>query len=259
MTPLTIENKAEFHHLEAKALLEFLKAVGAKPAIIFMDPPFNIGVDYDRANDDLDLDSYHEWFAGVLEAAFNCLADNGSLWLNLPDQLVARIADRCEVIGFHMENWCIWHYRFGVCQPKRFIHSHTHALWFSKTSSVIVNPETAQVPSDRAAYYDDARTRLEGGSRMDLDVWGFDKYWGRVQGNNRERRNLHPNQLPEKYLERVIRLCSNAGHIVCDPFCGSGTTATVAAALGRYAITGDVSETYLRSAHQRCFEGMVAR
>jgi adenine-specific DNA-methyltransferase len=60
--------------------------------------------------------------------------------------------------------------------------------------------------------------------------------WGRIQGNNKERRKDHPNQVPEVYLERVIRACSNESDLVLDPFLGSGTTCTVARALRRRSI-----------------------
>ena len=93
--------------------------------------------------------------------------------------------------------------------------------------------------------------------RMDLDVWGFDRYWGRITGNNKERRALHPNQLPEAYLRRVISLCTEPGDLVVDPFCGSGTTATVALSLGRNVITGDVCEQYLNSAAERITKGVA--
>src|SRR5690606_22889011 len=138
------------------------------------------------------------------------------------------------------------HYRFGVHQPSRFIRSKSHALWFSK-GDPYVNEEAALVQSDRAAIYNDNRIyeSSRGGMRMDLDVWGFDRFWGRVQGNNKERRPLHDNQLPEVYLKRVIGVCSKPGDLVIDPFCGSGTTATVARAMGRNCITGDISAAYI--------------
>ena len=90
-------------------------------------------------------------------------------------------------------------------------------------------------PSDRATIYGDPRTMAKEsnkGMRVPMDVW-YGKYWGRIQGNNKERRGKHDNQLPEVYLERVIRACSNEKDLVLDPFLGSGTTGLIAHALGR--------------------------
>src|SRR5262249_15445182 len=114
------------------------------------------------------------------------------------------------------------------------------------------NPSAVLEPSDRAAIYDDPRTRAtrQPGLRVPLDVW-YGPHWGRIQGNNRERRSHHQNQIPEVYLERVIRACSNEGDLVLDPFLGSGTTCTVARALGRRSIGIEYSPRNAESAFER--------
>ena len=86
--------------------------------------------------------------------------------------------------------------------------------------------------------------------RVPMDVW-YGPYWGRVQGNNKERRRRHHNQIPEVYLERVVLACSNEGDLVLDPFCGSGTTSTVARAWGRRSITTEYGEGNAESAWER--------
>ena len=67
-------------------------------------------------------------------------------------------------------------------------------------------------------------------------------------------------QIPEVYLERVIKACSNEGGLVLDPFAGSGTTSTVARALRRRSITIEHSEVNAQSAWDRIVNvGMVPR
>jgi site-specific DNA-methyltransferase (adenine-specific) len=246
----------EFILASAQQLMQDLLVQCRYPALIFADPPFNMGVSYTNSDDTKTEQQYLEFTELWMTSAANLLPGSGSLWVNVPDCWAAHVVLLAKQLGLKLENWCIWHYRFGVWQPNRFIHSKTHALWFSK-GNPIVNVETAMVPSDRAIIYDDARCIGNAGTRMDLDVWGFDQFSGRVQGNNKERRPLHPNQLPEWYLNRVISLCSDAGHIVVDPFCGSGTTACVAQHLGRHCVTGDISKIYLQSAYERCLAGVA--
>ena len=53
----------------------------------------------------------------------------------------------------------------------------------------------------------------------------------------------YPTQKPEALLERIIQASSNEGDIVLDPFCGCGTTVTVAEHLKRRWIGIDI--TYL--------------
>ena len=109
--------------------------------------------------------------------------------------------------------------------------------------------------SDRASTYGDKRTLnkkdgMPAGMRVPMDVW-YGPNWGRIQGNNKERRPRHHNQLPEVYLERVIEACSNPGDLVMDPFLGSGTTGVVAHALKRRFIGCEFSPDNARSAFER--------
>jgi DNA modification methylase len=96
------------------------------------------------------------------------------------------------------------------------------------------------------------------GMRVPMDVW-YGKYWGRVQGNNKERRSGHQNQIPEAYLERVILACSNKGDLVLDPFAGSGTTGTVARAYDRRSSGIEQSVQTATSAWQRMTEAGMCR
>jgi DNA modification methylase len=92
-----------------------------------------------------------------------------------------------------------------------------------------------------------------------MDVW-YGKYWGRIQGNNKERRHSHHNQIPEVYLERVILACSNKNDLLLDPFAGSGTTSTVAKAHCRRSICIEHSESNAQSAWDRITNvGMIRK
>src|SRR5258706_4730775 len=89
----------------------------------------------------------------------------GSLWVNIPDDSAAEIVVHLKQRGLEMENWCIWHYRFGQNTKARFINSKVHALWFIKpgvprppasgpcetpTTPHTWNPQAVLEPSDRA-------------------------------------------------------------------------------------------------------------
>jgi site-specific DNA-methyltransferase (adenine-specific) len=187
------------------------------------------------------------------------LNDHGSFWINIPDDTAAEIVVHLKKRGLVMINWCIWHFRFGQHRVGNFIVSKVHALYFARDrENRVWNPDSVLEPSDRAAVYDDPRTRgtRQPGLRVPLDVW-YGPNWGRIQGNNRERRRNHQNQIPEVYLERVIRACSNEGQLVVDPFLGSGTTCTVARALGRRSIGIEYDSRNAASAFDRIKAGPV--
>lgn len=227
--------------------------------LIFADPPFNIGVDYGRSKDRRSKQDYLAFTRSWLRACIRLLSPHGSLWVNIPDEWAAEVAVFLKSQGLHLVNWCVWHYRFGQCQRSKFTASKVHALYFARDRKRrIWNPASILVDSDRATRYGDKRTLLSKtpNKRVPLDVW-YGKNWGRIQGNNRERRHGHPNQLPELYLERVIRACSNPGDLVLDPFLGSGTTLTVARALGRQSIGIELNPEFAASAFERIIDGPV--
>lgn len=236
--------------------------------LIFADPPFNWKRDYDRwgaGNAWDDARPEHEYLAFTyrwLDLCVARLAAHGALWVNIPDTWAAEIVVHLKAAGLQMVNWCVWHYRFGQNTKTRFINSKVHVLYFMKDPSHPErrwNIDEVLEVSDRRAIYGDRRTEekrdgVEAGHRVPMDVW-YGPLWGRVQGNNKERRHNHDNQLPEVYLGRVIAACSNAGDSVLDPFVGSGTTGVVARALGRRFVGIDYAKENARHAAERIEAG----
>jgi site-specific DNA-methyltransferase (adenine-specific) len=233
---------------------------GACVDLIFADPPFNWDVPYDEWRDGMPRAEYERFTYDWLDACIGILAPHGSLWVNIPDDTAAEIVLHLKRRGLTMMSWCIWHFRFGQHRDSTFIMSKVHALYFVKDPLTRTwNPDTILEQSDRAAIYNDPRTQAKdrnAGKRVPLDVW-YGKNWGRIQGNNLERRKQHHNQIPEVYLERVIRSCSNEGDLVLDPFLGSGTTGTVARALKRRSIGIEYGKKNAESAVERIKSGPV--
>src|SRR5262249_40748379 len=81
----------------------------------------------------------------------------------------------------------------------------------------------------------------------DEDTWSFPG----VAGTFKERAGFHGCQMPEQLLGRIIRVSSNPGEIVLDPFAGSGTTLVVAKKLGRRWLGFEMSERYAKQASKR--------
>lgn len=239
--------------------------------LIMADPPFNQGEAYSVWKDTLPGREFRKFTNEWLDLTVPRLSARGNLWVNVPNEMAARIVVHLEdTHGLMLADWCIWHYRFGQWKDSGFIKSKSHALHFVRSKDFIWNPSAVLVASDRASKYNDSRTQDTDnpGKRVPLDVWGvtdaFDPdypgdgpYFGRVQGNNAERNGNHPNQLPEKYIERVVRSCSNPDSLVLTPFAGSGTELVVARALGRVSVGIEIGEAEAESAFARIKRGAV--
>lgn len=242
--------------------------------LVFADPPFNWNRDYNKHEtpntksnkvwDDsaMSADEYKSFTYDWLDLCIGALKPTGAIWVNIPDDWAAEIVVHLKTRQLSMINWCIWHYRFGQNTKSRFINSKVHALYFAKDPNKRTwNPDPILEMSDRRAVYADARTEskrdgMPAGLRLPMDVW-YGQHLGRIQGNNKERRPQHDNQLPETYLHRVIASTSNPGDTVLDPFLGSGTTAVVATALGRNFVGTEYSKDNARAAIERIKLGPV--
>ena len=223
--------------------------------LIFADPPFNIGYKYDVYEDRKKYDEYYEWTRRWMEAcATKALKPNGSMWVAIGDEYAAEVKIIGERLGLHLRNWVIWHYTFGQQTKRKFARSHAHLFYFVKhPKEFTFNDMAVRVPSARQTTYADKRANPAG--KMPDDVWRF----SRLCGTFVERVEWHPCQMPEIVLERIVKACSNEGDLVLDPFNGSGTTAAVAARLGRRYLATDISPEYVTNTRQRIADTLAGK
>lgn len=243
---------------------------GYQADLVFGDPPFNIGrVGYDpKVHDRKDVAVYAKFTSQWITAAARLLTATGSLVVNCFDNFAADVVNvAIRESGLHLARWIIWHYRFGQNQPDNFIQSKQHVLYFTKSSTKFTrNMREILEPSDRASKYGDRRTldKKEGvaGMRCPFDVWHGEGF-SRVQGNNSERwkskwfEKGHDNQLPERYIRRLILALTNRGDMIFDAFVGSGGFPTVASSLNRRCWGVDLSKRCVLSAYRRVQQGPV--
>lgn len=215
--------------------------------LIFADPPFNIGYQYDKYKDKLKKDKYISWTKEWMKVCVNVLDETGSFYIAIGDDFAAHVRIIGDELGLTLRNWIIWHYTFGQQTKLKFARSHTHIFYFVKDAKEFTfNDEIVRVHSDRQLVYKDKRANRAG--KMPDDVW---THFPRVCGTFKEREGWHPCQMPESLLAKIVRLSSNAGDWVLDPFSGSGTTAVVAAKLKRIYTGIELSDSYAKETRKR--------
>ena len=218
--------------------------------LVFADPPFNIGYQYDQYHDKLKKDKYLHWTRDWMAACVNVLKPTGSFYIAIGDEYAAHIRLIGEELGLHLRNWIIWHYTFGQQTKNKFARSHAHIFYFVKNEKeFIFNEHSVRLPSDRQLIYNDKRANTAG--KMPDDVWNT---YARVCGTFKERQGWHPCQMPELLLARIVAASSHPGDLVLDPFNGSGTTAAAAMQLGRDYCGFDISEDYVKNTQKRLKE-----
>lgn len=232
--------------------------------LVFADPPFNIGYKYDSYHDRHEAEDYLAWCAKWGAEIHRVLKPNGTFWLAIGDDFAAELKIAFQNLGFKCRSWVIWYYTFGVRCTKKFSRSHTHLFHFVKDpQDFCFNGDAVRVPSARQLVYADARAVPTG--KMPDDTWilrpqdvpdSFEPeedtwYYPRVCGTFKERAGWHGCQMPEQVLGRIIKVSSNPGELVLDPFSGSGTTLAVAKKLGRRWLGFELSKNYAEKVRKR--------
>jgi site-specific DNA-methyltransferase (adenine-specific)/modification methylase len=73
-------------------------------------------------------------------------------------------------------------------------------------------------------------------------------------GNERLKDPKHPTQKPIRVLQKVVKIASNKGDIVLDPFMGVGSVGVAALRLGRRFLGIEIEEKYYKAAEKRLEE-----
>ncbi|MHC4498379.1 MAG: DNA-methyltransferase [Planctomycetota bacterium] len=215
--------------------------------LIFADPPFNIGYEYDKYHDKRNRENYIAWTRGWMAVCKKVLKTHGSFYIAIGDEYAANVKIIADALGLSMRNWIIWHYTFGQQMKNKFARSHTHIFYLvNDKENFTFNDYAVRVPSDRQLIYNDRRANPAG--KMPDDVW---PEYSRVCGTFKERTGWHPCQMPENLLKRIIAVSSNPRDCVLDPFSGSGTTPVAAYQLGRHYVGVDISKNYVENARER--------
>lgn len=233
--------------------------------LVFADPPFNIGYDYDVYDDVKERGTYLDWSRQWMSGVARVLKPTGTFWLAIGDEYAAELKLICQdELGLTCRSWVVWYYTFGVHCVKKFARSHAHLFHFVKDPKQFTfNVDEIRVPSARMTTYADRRANPKG--RLPDDTWilrpqdlseGFEStedtwYFPRVAGTFKERQGFHGCQMPEQLLGRIARVSSNEGEGVLDPFAGSGTTLAAAKKLGRRYLGFDLSADYVRAVQSR--------
>jgi len=246
--------------------------------LIYLDPPFHSGKNYDsiwnngyeQAHFDdtwykdgqrTGIFKYIEWLEERVRSCYDVLKDTGSLYLHCDWHANHHIRLMLDKIfgEKNFQNEIVWHYRGRGMQKNRFQRKHDIILFYSKSDKYIFNEHAVKVPLDpnHISRYNKtdkfgkkyALIKSKGGeySKIYLKEEGIvmDDVWDLpfIHGNESMG---YPTQKPLALLERIIKASSNKGDVVLDPMCGGGTTVVSAYQLNRKFIGIDVSPTACR-------------
>jgi len=210
--------------------------------LIFADLPFNIDIGHrtktrDRGYDaKVYGDNWEDWaYQDMLETwfnkAWNVLKEEGAMvcfsgWNHLDSVLYAAGGE-----SFHLQGHCIIKYPFGIYTKKRYVTSHYHALWWTR--------------SKRKWTFNKTKDYME-------DVWDATREF-------KAKELGHPCPTTVSWIMPFIEVHSNPGETVLDFCMGVGGTAIACLETGRHYLGYEVEAEYVQTAKKRVFDWQSAR
>jgi site-specific DNA-methyltransferase (adenine-specific) len=238
--------------------------------LIYLDPPFFTQKTHTLGTRDRkqkfsfeDLWSSHTEYARFiyerLEQMWRVLSCTGSLFFHCDrnaSHIIRALLD--DVFGSDMfRSEIIWYYRRWSNAQKGLLPAHQTIYYYTKSDEYTFNTfyqgysastnidqilqRRKRDETGKAVYETDQDGRIvpNGGKKgVPLgDVWDIP-----YLNPKAKERTGYPTQKPLLLLERIVKIASEKGDIVLDPFCGSGTTLVAAVLLNRQAIGIDISD-----------------
>lgn len=184
------------------------------------------------------LDEYtRQWLRVCWRACRGVLAVHGD------DDVTESVIVAARRLRMPRVGWIQWAYRPRPSGTRGWADARQHCVIYAR------DPMSHTWNTDTLSM----KTAL-GRVKTIGNVWGRDvdgPQWGTVAGNNGERWERAADQLPERYLARLILAYTNPRDRVLDPFAGSGTAAVVAYELGRQCVAIDRSSKAVASIRRR--------
>jgi adenine-specific DNA-methyltransferase len=245
--------EADGHVILRGDALENLNRMDAESVdLVFADPPYNIGKDFDGLKEDWTESAYLDWAFRWIEACHRVLKPYGSFYLMNSTENMPHLDLKCRAL-FTVKSRIVWYYDSSGAQAKRYFGSmyepllmltkHAEKYTFNYKEIMV---ETRTGAKRKLIDYRKEPPRPYNSRTGPGNVWTFP----RVRFKMKENEN-HPTQKPEALLERIIKVSSNPGDTVLDPFAGSFTTCAVAKKLGRRSIGIEINEDYVKMGIRR--------
>ena len=268
--------------------LEVMQAIKpASIALIMTSPPFALTRKKDYGNEQ--EDNYLEWFRCFAEQFRRILKDDGSLVIDLGGAWKPGIPARslyhfkllimlCEEYDFHLAQEFYWWNPSKLPAPAEWVNVRRIRVkdgvntvwWLSRTPWPRASNRRVLQP-----YSDSMKTLLSNGYKPMLRPSGHDisnKFSinngaaippnliaiPNTESNSSYLRyckeigiKAHPARFPAALPEYFVRMVTDPGDLVLDPFAGSCVTGEVAERLGRKWVCIEIVESYLRGAMGR--------
>lgn len=237
---LTLSKKASLATVENRVLLQDMESACALlpkacADLVVLDPPYNLTKTFGTAQfSKRSTAEYSAQLEAWIRALLPVMAKDASIyicgdWQSSPS--IYEVASKY----FRVRNRITWEREKGRGASANWKNA-SEDIWFCTLGEdYVFNTDAVKLKRRVMAPYregdkpkdwdEEGGTRLTHPSNLWTDITV--PFWSMAENTP------HPTQKPEKLVAKLVLASSRPGQLVFDPFAGSGTSAVVAAKLGR--------------------------
>lgn len=248
MENIKIFNKDDHKIIKGDAIQALKTVPDDSVDLIFVDPPYNIGKNFNGLKDKWNTDKdYLNWCYQWIDLCIAKLKSTGSMYIMTSTQFMPYfdiyIREKLTILSR-----IVWSYDSSGVQAKKYYGSLYEPILFCvkdknnytfNANDILVEAKTGA--KRKLIDYRKAVPTVYNSQKVPGNVWNF----SRVRYRMEEYEN-HPSQKPIALLERIIKASSNENDVVLDPFSGTFTTSYVAKSLKRKSIGIEIQEEYVK-------------
>ena len=201
--------------------------------LIYLDPPFNTKKQYKTPiGSPAEGATFKDiWTKPRLFEMHRILKPTGSIYLHCDSTASHYLKLMMDSLfgKEHFRNEIVWGYKRVGTSKKQFARKHDTIIFYSKSDEWVFNHDAVREPYTTK----DTRWHNNEGGEILRDLW--DDIPIEPVG--------YPTQKPLALLRRIIKVSSNEGDVILDPFCGCATACVAAEQLDRQWIGVDIAES----------------
>ena len=221
-------------------------AEGHKPSVFYMDPIYNIGLDYNKGigqhsgyggttKDNLSDQAYAELLGQVLDNGLAVMAPDAHVFMYSDQNNIGVVQSLMSGRGLKNRRVCLW--------IKNGFNPTPH-LAFNKAYEPVVystrgTPYLAKWSHNLTEILN--KDISPGNRTIDDIIDLFDIWLARREPGQQYQ---HPTQKPVTLHEKPLRRCSKVGDMVIDLMAGSGSTLIACEQMKRIALLGEIEPIF---------------
>jgi site-specific DNA-methyltransferase (adenine-specific) len=254
------------HVLWSSDCLDVLKKMRKESVdLIITDPPYNIGLNYGGVyKDSMPKPKFFEYMKERLKECVRVLKPTGTLYLISYPEINSYLMPFLDE-NLIFRRWLTWHYPSNIGHWKNnYTRSQRSILFYVKSKNYVFNKQEI-IQHYKNPEVKKVKERIEKGSKgrgsyyllrfLDLieiqkgmiDVYDFNM----LKNISKDRVSEHPCQLPLELVKLLIKVSSNKGNKVLDPFAGTFMVSLAAKQLKRKSVGIEINPEYIKFGIER--------